>query len=194
MQQRALSAAIFVPPLVIILALGGVWIALLILVAGGFAALEALRLLRSAGYPVLVGLGVAITLAVILDAAARTDLTGSAAILISVAVILAGVGAFAEIRQAGRYPDGRYDLLAAGTGRFVIESVDAGSEPYLVAEVTPLEEEVGDEPRAERLAASAIRRRRSSSLTLSCGGLIRPICGRKSFSSSAANAREHTSD
>jgi Lon protease-like protein len=71
---------------------------------------------------------------------------------------LAGVGAFAEIRQAGRYPDGRYDLLAAGTGRFAIESVDAGSEPYLVAEVTPLDDEVGDEPRAERLAASAIRR------------------------------------
>ncbi len=71
---------------------------------------------------------------------------------------LAGVGAFAEIRQAGRYPDGRYDLLAAGTGRFAIESVDAGSEPYLIAEVTPLDDEVGDEPRAERLAASAIRR------------------------------------
>jgi Lon protease-like protein len=71
---------------------------------------------------------------------------------------LAGVGAFAEIRQAGRYPDGRYDLLAAGTGRFAIESVDAGSEPYLVAEVTPLDDDVGDEPRAERLAASAIRR------------------------------------
>jgi Lon protease-like protein len=71
---------------------------------------------------------------------------------------LAGVGAFAEIRQAGRYPDGRYDLLAAGTGRFLIESVDAGSEPYLMAEVTPLDDEVGDEPRAERLAASAIRR------------------------------------
>ena len=68
------------------------------------------------------------------------------------------MGAFAEIRQAGRYPDGRYDLLAAGTGRFAIESVDAGSEPYLVAEVTPLDDEVGDEPRAERLAASAIRR------------------------------------
>jgi Lon protease-like protein len=65
---------------------------------------------------------------------------------------LAGVGAFAEIRRAGRYPDGRYDLLAAGTGRFTIDSVDAGTEPYLVAEVTPLEDEVGDEPRAERLA------------------------------------------
>ena len=71
---------------------------------------------------------------------------------------LAGVGAFAEIREAGRYPDGRYDLLAAATGRFAIDSVDARSEPFLVAEVTPLEDEVGDEPRAERLAATAIRR------------------------------------
>jgi Lon protease-like protein len=71
---------------------------------------------------------------------------------------LAGVGAFAEIREAGRYPDGRYDLLAAATGRFAIESVDAEREPYLVAEVTALEDEVGDEPRAERLAAAAIRR------------------------------------
>jgi Lon protease-like protein len=71
---------------------------------------------------------------------------------------LAGVGAFAEIREAGRYADGRYDLLAAATGRFVIESVDAQKEPYLVAQVTALEDEVGDEPRAERLAATAIRR------------------------------------
>jgi len=71
---------------------------------------------------------------------------------------LAGVGAFAEIRRAGRYPDGRYDLLAAGTGRFTIESVDAGSAAYLVADVTPLDDEVGDEPRAERLAATAIGR------------------------------------
>src|SRR5262245_25144407 len=71
---------------------------------------------------------------------------------------LAGVGAFAEIREAGRYPDGRYDLLAAATGRFAIDSVDARREPYLVADVTPLDDEVGDEPRAERLAAAAIRR------------------------------------
>jgi uncharacterized protein len=71
---------------------------------------------------------------------------------------LAGVGAFAEIREAGRYPDGRYDLLAAATGRFVIEDVDARREPYLVARVTPLDDEVGDEARAERLAAGAIRR------------------------------------
>lgn len=71
---------------------------------------------------------------------------------------LAGVGALVEIRSAGRYPDGRYDLLAAATGRFAIDSVDLARAPYLVADVTPLEDEVGDERRAERLAASAIRR------------------------------------
>ena len=41
---------------------------------------------------------------------------------------LAGVGALVEIREAGRYPDGRYDLLAAATGRFAI---DAGTEWFL---------------------------------------------------------------
>jgi len=71
---------------------------------------------------------------------------------------LAGVGALVEIREAGRYPDGRYDLMAAATGRFAIDTVDPAREPYLVADVTPLEDEVGDEARAERLAASAIRR------------------------------------
>ena len=68
------------------------------------------------------------------------------------------MGALVEIREAGRYPDGRYDLLAAATGRFAIDAVDPAREPYLVADVTPLEDEVGDEARAERLAASAIRR------------------------------------
>jgi uncharacterized protein len=71
---------------------------------------------------------------------------------------LARVGALVEIRSAGRYPDGRYDLMAAATGRFAIDSVDLARAPYMVADVTPLEDEVGDESRAERLAASAIRR------------------------------------
>lgn len=71
---------------------------------------------------------------------------------------LAGVGALVEIREAGRYPDGRYDLLAAATGRFAIDAVVSGREPYLVADVTPLEDDVGDEAGAERLAASAIRK------------------------------------
>jgi len=71
---------------------------------------------------------------------------------------LARVGALVEIRSADRYPDGRYDLMAAATGRFAIESVNLARAPYMVADVTPLDDEVGDELRAERLAASAIRR------------------------------------
>lgn len=71
---------------------------------------------------------------------------------------LAGVGALVEIRKAGRYPDGRYDLLAAATGRFAIRTVDLSRAPYIVADVTPLEDDVGDEPRAVRLAATAIRK------------------------------------
>lgn len=71
---------------------------------------------------------------------------------------VAGVGALAEIREASRYADGRYDLLVAGTGRFALEDVDVSSAPYLVGTVTGLDDEVGDEDVAERLSAAAIRR------------------------------------
>ncbi|MBA2373569.1 MAG: LON peptidase substrate-binding domain-containing protein [Chloroflexi bacterium] len=73
-------------------------------------------------------------------------------------VSLAPIGGLAEIREAGRYADGRYDLLVAGTGRFALESIDIHTAPYLVGEVTRLDDEVGDEARAERLSAVAIRR------------------------------------
>jgi phosphatidate cytidylyltransferase len=96
-RERAISAAVFVPVLLIALFLGGPWLAALILVATGLAALEAMRLLQAAGYPVLVGLGVVLSLAIVLDAAVPTDLVGSAAILIAVAVILAAVGAFGRL-------------------------------------------------------------------------------------------------
>ncbi len=66
---------------------------------------------------------------------------------------IAGVGTFAEIREASRYADGRWDLLVVGTGRFSVLEVDAESEPYLVADVEPLPDEVGDEEVAERLVA-----------------------------------------
>ena len=38
-------------------------------------------------------------------------------------ISFSAIGTLAEIRQAGRYPDGRYDLLVVGTGRFAIEDV-----------------------------------------------------------------------
>ena len=57
---------------------------------------------------------------------------------------IAGVGTFAEIREASKYADGRWDLLVVGTGRFTVLEVDTEAEPYLVAEVEPLPDEVGD--------------------------------------------------
>ena len=73
-------------------------------------------------------------------------------------VSIAGVGTFAEIREVGRYPDGRFDLLVVGAGRFAIGEVDSEREPYLVAKVEPLEEEAGDPARTTTVAARTMRR------------------------------------
>jgi Lon protease-like protein len=69
-----------------------------------------------------------------------------------------GVGTIAEIRDAGTYEDGRYDLLVVGTRRFEIRRVLSGKHPYLVAEVDLLDESIGDEDTAHRLAMRATRR------------------------------------
>ena len=69
-----------------------------------------------------------------------------------------GIGTIAEIRDAGTLHDGRYDLLVVGTRRFEIQHVLSGKQPYLVAEVDVLDETVGDEALAHRLAMTATRR------------------------------------
>lgn len=69
-----------------------------------------------------------------------------------------GIGTIAEIRDAGSYEDGRYDLLVVGTRRFEIRRVLSGKRPYLVAEVDVLDEDVGDDAVAHRLAMTATRR------------------------------------
>jgi Lon protease-like protein len=74
------------------------------------------------------------------------------------AISFTGIGTVAEIRDAGRYEDGRYDLLIVGTRRFEIQKVLAAKRPYLVADVQLLEEEVGDPGVAQRLAMQATRR------------------------------------
>jgi ATP-dependent Lon protease len=73
-------------------------------------------------------------------------------------VSFTGIGTIAEIRDAGTYEDGRYDLLVVGTRRFEIRQVLSGKRPYLVAEVDVLDEAVGDVDAAQRLAMRATRR------------------------------------
>src|SRR5262249_60076841 len=74
------------------------------------------------------------------------------------AISFTGIGTIAEIRDAGRYEDGRYDLLVVGTRRFEIRRVLSRKRPYLVAQGDVLEGDVGDEETAQRLAMAATRR------------------------------------
>jgi len=74
------------------------------------------------------------------------------------AISFTGIGTIAEIRDAGPYDDGRYDLLVVGTRRFEIREVLTTKQPYLVADVEVLDETVGDDEVAHRLAMAATRR------------------------------------
>ena len=95
LRQRALSAAVLVPPLIVALVLGGPWIAAIVVAATGVAAIETFRLLRAAGYPSFAMLGTVLALAVVLDAAVPEVVAGSGLLLGAVGVMLVAVGAFA---------------------------------------------------------------------------------------------------
>jgi Lon protease-like protein len=71
---------------------------------------------------------------------------------------LADVGTTAVIRKAGRYPDGKLDILTIGARRFRIDEVAADREPYLVGDVEILEEPVGERTEARRLGTRIGRR------------------------------------
>jgi phosphatidate cytidylyltransferase len=96
MRQRALSALVFVPPLLIVLALGEPWFGALIAVFVAVAAWEAGRLLRGAGYATRSWLIVVGALAVAADVAAPSWLAGYGDLLIAAVVVVAGIAAFVE--------------------------------------------------------------------------------------------------
>jgi hypothetical protein len=70
---------------------------------------------------------------------------------------VAGVGTVAEIREATRYADGRYDLVTLGTLRFRLDGVDPAAEPYLVGQITPLGEVLGQADRAKLLGERVVQ-------------------------------------
>ena len=96
MRQRALSAVIFVPPLLVVLAIGEPWFGALIAVFVAVAAREAARLVRGAGYPAVVVLAVAGALAVAADVASPEPLRPYADLLVAATLVAAGVAAFVE--------------------------------------------------------------------------------------------------
>ncbi len=97
MQERGRSALLFVPPLVVIVLLGGWWITLAVIGLTILAGIEVFRLLKPAGYPTLPWLGLAIAVAIVIDAAVPTVLAGSGAILAAIGILLAAAGAFTRV-------------------------------------------------------------------------------------------------
>ncbi len=71
---------------------------------------------------------------------------------------VAEVGTFAEIREASRFADGRFDLVAHGAGRFRLHRVIVGRDPFLVGVVDPVPDELGDPDVARELAVAVTRR------------------------------------
>lgn len=96
MRQRAITAAVLVPVLLVVLALGGIVLAAAVALITVFAAREVFSLLRAAGHPTLWLLGTALALTVILDAAFPGVLEGSGLLLTAVGIVLVAVAAFAN--------------------------------------------------------------------------------------------------
>ena len=66
------------------------------------------------------------------------------------------VGCTAQVRQVTSHPDGRFDLTTVGHRRFSIRRVEAGREPYLLAEIDWLDEEPGPADEFDRLVPTVL--------------------------------------
>jgi phosphatidate cytidylyltransferase len=93
-RQRATSAAVLVPLLLIVIALGGVAVSVAIALITLLAVREVFALLRAAGQPAFPALGAVLALTVILDAVFPGVLEGSGLLLIAVGVVLTAVASF----------------------------------------------------------------------------------------------------
>jgi phosphatidate cytidylyltransferase len=96
MRQRAITAVVLVPVLLIVLLVGGPLLVAGVVAITAFAAIEVFRLLRSAGYPTFAMLGTALAIVVVLDAAIPT-VSGSGPLLIAVGIVLVAVASFSKV-------------------------------------------------------------------------------------------------
>jgi phosphatidate cytidylyltransferase len=96
MRQRLISAVVLVPVLLLILWIGSPVLGAAVALATALAAIEVFRLLRSAGHPTFAGLGTALALVVVLDAAFPQVLEGSGLLLGAVGIVLVAVASFSR--------------------------------------------------------------------------------------------------
>ena len=96
MRQRAISAAILVAVLIVVLAVGGIVFAAAVAVVTVFASREVFALLRTAGHPTLPLLGTVLALTVIVDATFPDVLEGSGVLLMAIGIVLVAVASFGQ--------------------------------------------------------------------------------------------------
>lgn len=96
LRERALSAAILVPVLLVVLALGFPWIAALVALATLVGSIEVFRLMTAAGQPSLPWLGTAFAVALVVDGLAPDRLAAGGLLLAAIGVLLVAIGAFAR--------------------------------------------------------------------------------------------------
>jgi phosphatidate cytidylyltransferase len=111
LRDRARSAAYLIPPLLVVLWLGGPWIALLVGAAVAIGAREAFRLLDAAGHPSFPALGTVLAVVVAVADTIAAIPGGSGLLLAAVGIVL--VGSAALSRQ-----DPRDGLAAFATTTF----------------------------------------------------------------------------
>jgi len=116
MRERAISAAILVPVLLIVIGIGGPVLALAVTLVTAIAAVEVFRLLHGGGYAPFLALGTAFAVTIVLDAAFPEVLEGSGLLLGAIGIVLVAVASF--IKADPR--DGLQSWMATVFGAFYI--------------------------------------------------------------------------
>ena len=116
MRERAISAAVLVPVLLIVIAIGGPVLALAVTLVTAIAAVEVFRLLHGGGYAPFLALGTAFAVTIVLDAAFPEVLEGSGLLLGAIGIVLVAVASF--IKADPR--DGLLSWMATVFGAFYI--------------------------------------------------------------------------
>src|SRR5262245_684746 len=97
LRDRARSAAILVPPLLVALWLGGGWVLLAVALATAIGAWEAFRLLTAAGLASLPALGIILAVVVALGDSVKVLPGGSGLLIAGLGIVLVGIGALTRL-------------------------------------------------------------------------------------------------
>jgi phosphatidate cytidylyltransferase len=97
LRDRARSAAILIPPLLVAMWLGGFWITLVVAVAVVLAGMEAFRLLTAAGHASMPVLGIVLGVIVAFGDSVKELQGGSGLLLAALGIVLVGVGALTRL-------------------------------------------------------------------------------------------------